>query len=130
MPYEVYKLPRVGDVRPWPGRMRQIVAARLRYADYPEDVVYRAQMIVSELVTNGFQHGTGDTVGVGCFAHGDVVVLAVASGSPVCLPEIAEPRDIDAESGRGLHIVRELADVCTFSGDRVWVVLADFETAA
>ncbi|MCX5206034.1 ATP-binding protein [Streptomyces sp. NBC_00237] len=122
-PYEVYKLPRTGDVRPWPGRIRQIVAAKLRHADYPEGVVYRAKLVVSELVTNGFQHGSGDTVDFGYLVHDDGVFLAVDSGSPVTVPEAADPLGTDAESGRGLFLVSEYADFATIARNRVWAVL-------
>jgi anti-sigma regulatory factor (Ser/Thr protein kinase) len=106
------------------------VAAQLRYADYPEGVVYRAKMVVSELVTNGFQHGVGDTVDFGYLVHDDGVIIAVDSGAPVTVPETVDPMDTNGNGGRGLYIVGEYADFATIAQTRVWAVLNSTENAA
>ena len=79
----------------------------------PEDVVVDAQLIASELVTNAIEHGVGGPVTVVVQRGVDAVAVAIESVGPA--PDVGAVDDwrvADAEeiSGRGLGIVRALAD--------------------
>jgi anti-sigma regulatory factor (Ser/Thr protein kinase) len=77
-------------------------------AEMPEEVCQTAALIVSELVTNAIIHGrTSATIEV--HPPGDVLRVAVRDDNPV-LPPVGDKPDLNAESGRGLMIVRALAD--------------------
>lgn len=86
----------------------------------PDDVAADLQLIVSELFTNAVQYGTSPQVSVTVVVGPDEADIAVDSGSPA--PEVG-PIDTwrvadEAEiSGRGLGIVRRLADVVRVERD-------------
>ncbi|GIE28478.1 hypothetical protein Ait01nite_015230 [Actinoplanes italicus] len=71
------------------------------YADdaWAEDVA----VVVSELVTNAVQHGSGSVV-LGLEAYGNQVIVSVADGSSV----LPRRRDPDSRGGRGLMLVEAL----------------------
>ncbi|MBM7091068.1 PAS domain S-box protein [Streptomyces sp. S12] len=83
-----------------------------------------ARLLVSELLTNAVQHAQGPVTLHVCRTAADVTV-EVGDGSP-CLPE---PRraDEDEECGRGLNLVRVLADSWgvrpTDEGKTTWFTL-------
>src|SRR4051795_2957471 len=85
--------------------------------DQTDDV----QLIVGELVTNAIQHSRGPvTLAIG--RRPDRIVVQVQDPSPE-RPE-QEPRDVLADSGRGLLLVENLAadwgTTPTPDGKRVW----------
>ncbi len=86
---------------------------RTNLVGMPEDVVVDAQLIASELVTNAIEHGVGGPVTVVVQRGVDAVAVAIESVGPA--PDVGAVDDwrvADAEeiSGRGLGIVRALAD--------------------
>lgn len=68
------------------------------------------ELCVSELATNALLHGVppGREFSVGIHRGEDLVRLEVRDSGPG-LPVVQQPDD-DACSGRGLHLVREIAD--------------------
>jgi anti-sigma regulatory factor (Ser/Thr protein kinase) len=71
-----------------------------------------AELLASELVANAAEHGDGKPIGLALHRHaepggGPGITCEVTDTSPV-MPQHSEPRP-DAERGRGLAIVEELA---------------------
>jgi anti-sigma regulatory factor (Ser/Thr protein kinase) len=62
-------------------------------------------IIVSELVTNAVQHGSGESVPITLVARGRSVLLSVADGSTV-VPRSRRPDD---RGGRGLMLIDALS---------------------
>lgn len=95
--------------------VRQAVAGLV-----PDDVSADLQLIVSELFTNAVQYGASDEVTVSVEVGPDTAGVLVDSGSPA--PDVgpietwrlADEAEI---SGRGLGIVRRLADVVRVDRD-------------
>lgn len=68
------------------------------------DLVPDAQLVISELVGNAYQHAPGaDTVEVELLLHGDAVQLRVNDGS--ALRPMLRAAEHDEATGRGLRIV-------------------------
>ncbi|MGJ6963173.1 ATP-binding protein [Streptosporangium sp. G11] len=75
---------------------------------------YDAELLVSELVSNAIRHSESGRVGgrvtVVVANLGDVTRIAVIDeGSSTCMPHLPAEPDEDAEGGRGLWLVREVA---------------------
>lgn len=115
-----------------PGQVRGLGRAQLRYWGV-EELADDAELVISELVTNAFQHGTGDTVRVWLGRTATHVRIEVGSGGEVSMggdggergPGVRQARPMD-EGGRGLCLVEALAD-CWGVGardGRVWCALA------
>jgi anti-sigma regulatory factor (Ser/Thr protein kinase) len=97
---------------------REFVAAELRRADASSSAVDDLGLIVSELVANSIQHGDGGAIVVRvdpdsgtCFAV--TVGSGVGSKRPPMDPATWTVAPSDQRSGRGLGIVRQLADEIT-----------------
>ncbi|MDG9722742.1 MULTISPECIES: ATP-binding protein [unclassified Streptomyces] len=89
-----------------------------------EDLLFRVEVVASELLTNGLRHAGGPlTVEVSW--EGGLLVVAVLDGSPV-LPGRREA-DGDCEGGRGLALVDGLCLLHgverTADGKRCWAVV-------
>jgi anti-sigma regulatory factor (Ser/Thr protein kinase) len=89
-------------------------------------------MIASELVTNAVRHGGcaggpgSGKVGLSWRRDADRVICVVTDGSS--LPPVLMQADMDAESGRGLHVVEAIAAgwgwAMVAAGEKaVWAVL-------
>ena len=89
-----------------PGEARRRITDSLRAWGFTEarwlDAV---AIVVSELVTNAVQHGTGDSVPVTMVARGRSVQLSVGDGSAV-VPRRRRPDD---RGGRGLMLIDALS---------------------
>ncbi|MFJ2603765.1 ATP-binding protein [Streptomyces sp. NPDC091279] len=105
-----------------PRRARVIVRAELRCWGRPE-LVESAELLVTELVTNAFQHGLGD-VGLRMCLTGARLLIEVRDGSH----HLPVPGDatLDVENGRGLFLVAALADRWGVSDDgtTIWCSLS------
>ena len=110
-----------------PARAREVVRQAAREMGISPDDAWRAEMIVTELVTNAVVHGPGGPV-----------ELALEAGGKAMRGEVADPgtgierhklvsRRATEEGGRGLFLVYALSDSWGLSQDnsRVW-----FEVAA
>jgi anti-sigma regulatory factor (Ser/Thr protein kinase) len=101
-----------------PREARRFVAAELARAGYGNPDA--ALVIVSELVTNVWQHGGHGTLQVtvriepGEWAQLEVRDDEAAPGQPPAFP--ATPPPADAEHGRGLLLVSHLAGDCGSDG--------------
>ncbi len=71
-----------------------------------EDLIPATELLVSELVTNAFKYAKGETK-LRLILEPDSLVCEVHDPSPA-LPRVLQV-DRDAESGRGLHVVSQLA---------------------
>lgn len=114
---------------------RSASAARMLVAEalsgLPRESVDRAQLLVSELVTNAAVHGAGDIELTVVTDHTWVTVAVLdASAAP---PSTHGPT-VDAEHGRGLLIVQALAAAWGWDrvagGKRVWARLPSHPTLA
>lgn len=103
----------------WVGRLRRIGRARLN-AWGLSALVDDAELLISELVTNGFKHGAEQQITFRLVIGADVLVLEVGDGSHA-LPQLRDAGP-DALSGRGLFIVDALAASWGVSADgtRTW----------
>jgi anti-anti-sigma factor len=92
-----------------------------------EELVDRAVLVASELVTNAVVHSQGP-VRLRLELHQERLHLAVYDQSPRLLALAIEPGDPDAEGGRGLLIVDQLASAWGVhpspgGGKAIWCVL-------
>jgi anti-sigma regulatory factor (Ser/Thr protein kinase) len=71
-----------------------------------EDLIPATELLVSELVTNAFKYANGETL-LRLVLQPESLVCEVHDTSPA-LPRMLQV-DKDAESGRGLHVVSQLA---------------------
>jgi anti-sigma regulatory factor (Ser/Thr protein kinase) len=115
------------------GCARRRIAAELVARGLPAAVVEVAEVIVSELVTNSLTYGQGEVQVLldhwcGCW------VLTVTHQKPYRPLPAAVPAHESAESGRGLFLVKTLAqrwghrpvaEGDARSGTAVWAVLPD-----
>jgi anti-sigma regulatory factor (Ser/Thr protein kinase) len=95
---------------------RRVVEAALSAGLSPERSADVA-LVLSELVTNALQHGTGTTPTVRCAVDGDQFELSVSSEASGDLPQTRReaPRPA-ARGGRGLYIVARIVDSLTVVG--------------
>lgn len=91
------------------------------------DDCWRAEMIVTELVTNAVRHGPGGPVALAIEAGGSGVRGEVADPGPGIRNQELVRRRATEEGGRGLFLVDALSDSWGLSKDssRIW-----FEVAA
>lgn len=94
---------------------RDFVVAELRRATATERAVADFELIVSELVANSVQYGNGTEIVVGVDAvTEDWYTVSISSGVDGALPPLDPEKwtvaDPEQRSGRGLGIVRSLAD--------------------
>jgi anti-sigma regulatory factor (Ser/Thr protein kinase) len=97
----------------------------------PDEVAADLQLIVSELFTNAVQYGSAPRVSVTVDVGPDQAGVAVDSGSPA--PDVGpiETWSIASEAevnGRGLGIVRHLADVVRVERDSHRFAVAAWRT--
>ncbi|MFZ3551735.1 ATP-binding protein [Streptomyces sp. 4.24] len=90
-----------------------------------DHLVNDARLIVSELVTNALRHTHTGRVGVSVTRHSDRVRIVVTDTSRTTpAPAVVDP---DAEAGRGLQLIDELATGWGSerlpTGKRVWAEL-------
>ena len=87
-----------------------------------EDLQPVTELLVSELVTNAIRYAKGGDIRLRLVKEPDTVVCEVHDTSPA-LPRVLQV-DKDAENGRGLHVVAQLANRWgarrTHSGKVVW----------
>ncbi|GGZ13851.1 ATPase [Streptomyces inusitatus] len=109
--------------RTWPGLMRRAGRAHLGIWEL-EGLVEKVELLVSELVTNGFQHGRGETVEVRLWRTEVYVCMEVSSGVGKGMPCVREAGPME-ESGRGLGLVAVVADAwgVTPDGDCTWCMV-------
>ncbi|MEN8654337.1 ATP-binding protein [Streptomyces sp. 21So2-11] len=88
------------------GRSRHVSGVFLRLCEVPETLAGSVVLCISELVTNGVTHGSGDvSLRVRCLEA--EIFVEVSDGSPV--PPAMRPASADATSGRGLVLVEALS---------------------
>jgi anti-sigma regulatory factor (Ser/Thr protein kinase) len=108
-----------------PARARQAVREAAG-AGLPEDDRWRAELIVTELVTNAVVHGPGGPVELALDWGGNGVRGQVQDPGPgIRRSQLVRRRPID-EGGRGLFLVDALSDGWGLSEDssRVWFEVA------
>jgi anti-sigma regulatory factor (Ser/Thr protein kinase) len=90
----------------------------------PEDEVWRAQLIVSELVSNAVLHGSGGPVELALQCGGEGMRGQVADPGPGI--DRSRRRFPEREGGRGLDLVERLSDGWGHARDtsRVWFEVA------
>jgi anti-sigma regulatory factor (Ser/Thr protein kinase) len=107
-----------------PGRARAFVRRHLTELGFPK-LVDDAMLIAVEIVTNAVREAPAGPVSLSLRLTAAGPVIEVRDCSPV-LPEFKEP-DFVSETGRGLHIVGELAAELGWHrigrGKVVWAVL-------
>jgi serine phosphatase RsbU (regulator of sigma subunit)/anti-sigma regulatory factor (Ser/Thr protein kinase) len=103
-------------------RARTLVSEQLEKWDLT-DSVYTAELLVSELVTNALAYATGE---VSLRLILDRALVCEVSDDAAAMPRVRNADD-DAESGRGLHVVSQLAQRWgtrrTQAGKAVWFEL-------
>ena len=87
---------------------------------------WRAELIVTELVTNAVEHGPGGPVSLALDTGGSGVRGQVADPGPGIRRQQLIRRRVVDEGGRGLFLVDALSDGWGFSEDqsRVWFEVA------
>lgn len=103
-------------------RHRVVAAVRSWDIRLGEEELDGIELVAGELVANAVLHATSGPVTVGVHRKGAALVVEVHDIAEA-LPE-AGPVDVNAESGRGLHLVSALADRhgadLTATGKRCW----------
>ena len=110
-----------------PARARAIVREAAEEVGVPDDDRWRAELILTELVTNAVRHGPGGPVGVALETGGSGLRGEVRDpGGGIRKNELLRRRPTE-EGGRGLFLVDALSDSWGLAtdGSRVW-----FEVAA
>ncbi|MFJ8143091.1 ATP-binding protein [Streptomyces sp. NPDC096013] len=87
------------------GTMRRIAAARLRYCGL-EALHDDVMLILSELLTNALLHSGTAQISLDITVENQSLRIAVGDGMPGCAE--VKSADDDAESGRGLALVKNL----------------------
>ena len=110
-----------------PARAREALRELTAISGVPPDDRWRAEMIVTELVTNAVRHGPGGPVELAIEAGGRGVRCEVVDPGPGIGHRALVLSEGSAESGRGLYIVDKLSDSWGVDNgaSRVW-----FEVAA
>jgi anti-sigma regulatory factor (Ser/Thr protein kinase) len=136
VPVGVEERPRWEHEFTFPATTRQLRVARRRVAAFAEVAgldgsgLFELNVAVAEALANavvhGSPHGEDDDVRVRFFCYEDEVAVEVVDGgdgmaaTPICAPPAA------AESGRGIHFMRALADAVHYTcgplGTRVLLV--------
>jgi anti-sigma regulatory factor (Ser/Thr protein kinase) len=108
-----------------PARARQAVR-EITGGAFPDDDRWRAELIVTELVTNAVLHGPGGPVVLVLDFGGDGVRGQVADPGPGIRRQQLVRRRATEEGGRGLFLVDALSDGWGLSEDqsRVWFEIA------
>ncbi len=87
-----------------------------------EDLIDASELLVSELVTNAIRYASSGEIMLRLVLEPDTLVCEVHDSSPA-LPRVLQV-DKDAENGRGLHVVSQLAGRWgarrTLAGKVVW----------
>ena len=104
-----------------------LVEDAARRAGWPEAEVSRLALATSEAAANAVEHGGGEgaapTFTVGCRLDADGATVTVADGGPgpdrAALRSARLPASPFATGGRGLHIMRQLADDVDVEGGAV-----------
>ncbi|MFG3383732.1 ATP-binding protein [Streptomyces sp. NPDC047999] len=122
---------RAGDL----GIVRNIVAAHLCWWRVDNVTAFRMLTVVNELLTNVLQHTSADADGC---RTADLLLQKVPDGVTAIVrdqdpcPPVYTSRDLLAEGGRGLMLLRALADdtsvSVTCAGKDVWVFIRTPET--
>ncbi|MGW0562919.1 ATP-binding protein [Streptomyces sp. NPDC003016] len=109
--------------RTMPGTARRVGLSHLRRWCL-HSLMDDAALLISELVTNAFQHGQGPSVSLRLLQTNAYVRLEVTDGTPA--PPAARTYGLLDEHGRGLPIVAALADAwgVTADGTRTWCILS------
>src|SRR5579883_2704907 len=68
-----------------------------------------AEIVIGELISNAFRHSTGPICADLQWTDASTALVVIHDGGP-CFDERPLPEDRFAESGRGMHIIRALAD--------------------
>jgi serine/threonine-protein kinase RsbW len=94
---------------------------------------FRLRVALAEALSNAILRGNGQDAGkrvrVCAELHPDCIRIAVcdegAGFDPGSVPEPLRPEAIQAEGGRGLFIIRHLADTVEFNdrGNTIWMTL-------
>src|SRR5204863_5489607 len=109
-----------------PARAREAVREAAELNGLRDDDRWRAEMIVTELVTNAVRHGPGGPVELAIETGGNGVRGEVADPGPgIRHHELVKRRATD-DGGRGLFLVDALSDSWGFCDDRsrVWFEVA------
>lgn len=103
-------------------RHRVVAAVRSWGIGFGEEELAGVELVAGELVANAVLHATSGPVTVGVHRKGAELVVEVHDTADT-LPK-RRPVDVNAESGRGLHLVSALADRhgtdLTATGKRCW----------
>ncbi|WP_431771157.1 ATP-binding protein [Streptomyces cucumeris] len=97
--------------------LRQTAATFLQGAGLREPLASDVVLTVSELVANAIVHGEGD-VKLRIAVADDKVRVSVTDENPS--PAVLKDPGATRESGRGLRLVDELADVWESLGEETW----------
>lgn len=109
-----------GDLRR-PGQLRRMNRALLTHWGL-RPCVEDADLVLTELATNAFQHGGGDSVTITWCANEACLIIQVKDSS--CVRPVVRAVDEASEHGRGLCIVEALADEWGISEDGTTVQCA------
>ncbi|UNO42149.1 ATP-binding protein [Streptomyces sp. MST-110588] len=110
----------------WVGRVRRIGRAKLTVWGLSA-LVDDVQLLISELVTNGFRHGSGRHITFRLVIGAGLLLMEVDDGSSV-RPQLRDA-GTDSLSGRGLFLVDAIASSWGVSSDgtRTWCTLNPLE---
>ncbi len=94
---------------------------------------FRLRVLLAEAITNAIVFGAGEdaarTVRVSATLTDDTIVLQVADDGegfdPRAVPDPLDPAGLDRPAGRGLFLIRNLADEVSFNpqGNTIWMTL-------
>jgi anti-sigma regulatory factor (Ser/Thr protein kinase) len=114
-----------------PTRAREAVRQATQMTGVDPDECWRAELIVTELVTNAVRHGPGGPVTLALVAGGKGVRGEVGDDGPGIKRNELVKRRATEEGGRGLFLVDALSDSWGLSSDQssVWFEVAASSTS-
>ncbi len=129
----VYELVLATDLAHVAGAVESLIACCQRHHPISQQCRFRLCTVAAEAITNamsyGNQHEPSRQVVVELQLHADHIQLRVTDEGhgfdPAAIVELGEPECHEATGGRGLFIIRQLADAVAFNdrGNTIWVTL-------
>ncbi|MCU0610010.1 MAG: ATP-binding protein, partial [Chitinispirillaceae bacterium] len=108
-----------------------LVLGAMDACGYPDDVIRKMKVSLTELLVNAIQHGNGKdfskTVCMGHLVDDEKAVISIMDEGPgfdpLLVPNPTLPENLAKCSGRGLYIVRHYVDKIDYSasGNRVTI---------
>ena len=104
-------------------RMTQFLTER----KIPEERIFDGKLVVCELVSNVFKHGSGGAASVSISVENGFIEMKIRSDDTYCPPKNSACADVFSENGRGLFLIDNVCAERKYLPDGSIVVLIKIE---